>query len=75
MYAVGFPASRPWAANIQPDPVSEVTTSTLTFQTQFVQQGHSGGGLFNENWELVGLIKQDQPPMRSRSASRRSSTS
>ncbi len=27
-----------------------------------MQQGHSGGGLFNENWELVGLIKQDQPP-------------
>ena len=62
VYAVGFPASRQWAANIQPDRVSEVTTSNLTFQTQFVQQGHSGGGLFNENWELVGLIKQDQPP-------------
>ena len=40
----------------------QISSSTLTFQTQFVQQGHSGGGLFNENWELVGLIKQDQPP-------------
>jgi tetratricopeptide (TPR) repeat protein len=62
VFAVGFPGSRQWEANLQPDPVSAVTTSTLTFQTQFVQQGHSGGGLFNENWELVGLIKQDQPP-------------
>ncbi len=62
VYAVGFPGSRPWAANIKSDPVSEVTTSNLKFQTQFVQQGHSGGGLFNENWELIGLIKQDQPP-------------
>ena len=51
-----------WAGNIQPDPVEEVRSIDLTFQTQFVQQGHSGGGLFNENWELVGLIKQDQPP-------------
>lgn len=62
VFAVGFPGSRQWEANLQPDPVSTVTTSTLTFQTQFVQQGHSGGGLFNKNWELVGLIKQDQPP-------------
>jgi tetratricopeptide (TPR) repeat protein len=62
VFAVGFPASRQWDANLQPDPVSQVTAATVTFQTQFVQQGHSGGGLFNENWELVGLIKQDQPP-------------
>ena len=52
----------PWQGNMKPEPVSELTTSTLTFQTQFVQQGHSGGGLFNENWELVGMVKQDQPP-------------
>jgi regulator of sirC expression with transglutaminase-like and TPR domain len=62
VYALGCPGSRQWEGNIQPDPISAVTTSTLTFQTQVVQQGHSGGGLFNDKWELIGVIKQDQPP-------------
>ena len=45
-----------------PDAIARVDTSTIEFQTNFVQQGHSGGALVNGNWEIVGLIKQDQQP-------------
>jgi tetratricopeptide (TPR) repeat protein len=62
VYAVGFPVSRPWESNVTPDAIARVDTTTIEFQTSFVQQGHSGGALVNGNWEIIGLIKQDQQP-------------
>lgn len=31
-------------------------------ESEFVAPGTSGGGLFNENRELVGMVRKDNPP-------------
>jgi outer membrane protein assembly factor BamB len=62
VYTVGYPAGQPWFPRVTPDIVAEATTETVAFETNYLQQGHSGGALVSRDWQIVGLIKQDQPP-------------
>lgn len=62
VYHVGFPLGRPWKVNVKPDWVSEKGRGLIKFESNSIGAGNSGGGLFNARWELVGMIKADQPP-------------
>ncbi len=62
VYAVGFPNGRPWYSGVKPDAISDVRLGRLRFESMFLAQGHSGGALVNDRWELVGMIRSDQPP-------------
>src|SRR5712692_9773567 len=45
-----------------PDKVDRVIGDRIVFESNFIREGHSGGGLFTAEWELVGMILADQPP-------------
>lgn len=62
VYHVGCPNGIPWRANVNPDRISEKVGELIKFESNFIAKGHSGGGLFNNRWELVGMIRADQPP-------------
>lgn len=62
VYPVGYPNGAPWAIPIVPDRVAQVVGQQITFQSAFISSGHSGGALLNEDGELIGMIRADQPP-------------
>ena len=45
-----------------PDRVSKVRGDTIAFESNFVVRGFSGGPLFNNSWQLLGLMLSDDPP-------------
>jgi alpha-tubulin suppressor-like RCC1 family protein len=62
VYMVGRRANQ-FSVNVKPDRVSMVRDDTLVkFETNFIVPGFSGGPLFNENWQLLGLIVRDNVP-------------
>jgi hypothetical protein len=63
VYPVGCPAGECWGIG-QPDKVllGGSNAQRILFTTFFVAPGHSGGALFNEWWEVVGMVtKLGQP--------------
>jgi hypothetical protein len=48
--------------NVTPDKVADKIGDTISFESGFIGPGHSGGALLNERWEVVGMIKADEPP-------------
>jgi hypothetical protein len=61
-YHVGFPRMRPWYVNTTPDTISRISTESIFFESNTVDKGDSGGTLLNNAGELVGMIKEYQPP-------------
>jgi S1-C subfamily serine protease len=45
---------------VDPAPVSQVSTELIKFQSAFLVPGDSGGALFNEQWQIVGINQSDQ---------------
>lgn len=62
VYHVGNPNGVEWRSNVRPDAVSRVGGTEIRFESTFIAPGSSGGGLFDERWRLVGLVRADQPP-------------
>jgi S1-C subfamily serine protease len=62
VYALGYPRGRPWQVNATPEVFSEQRGDLLYFESSFIAGGSSGGGLFNRRWELLGMVRADQPP-------------
>ena len=62
VFMIGNPAGRRWQDQARAALVTQVAEDRLEFETTLAQQGHSGGGLFNGRWELVGMIIEDEPP-------------
>lgn len=56
---VGQPNGGEWRTNVTPAAVSRVSGSTLLFQSSNLSPGYSGGGLFDSDGALVGLVTQD----------------
>ena len=50
------------SVNATPDRVSKVRGDTIAFESNFVVRGFSGGPLFNNSWQLLGLMLSDDPP-------------
>lgn len=59
---VGCPQGRCWQAPRPADRVMWAGNIEILFQTVFVDEGSSGGALFNRWWEVVGLVTTDDPP-------------
>ena len=53
--AMGYPTGKPWFARPLLDVVSEATVESIRFDSPSMVKGYSGGGLFNDKWELVGI--------------------
>jgi Tol biopolymer transport system component len=66
LYHVGFSAGRPWRSNPTPGVFDERMGDHLIFDSKSIGPGDSGGGVFNERWELVGMVQADQQPSESR---------
>ncbi|MEK6373849.1 MAG: ankyrin repeat domain-containing protein [Acidobacteriota bacterium] len=63
VYPVGYPGGILWAMPLTPDHASQVSPSQISFESQFVRVGFSGGALLNERGEIVGMITADEPPL------------
>jgi hypothetical protein len=59
---VGCPPGNCWKAPTSPDGVLASSYDRVFFETSFVQEGSSGGGLFNEWDEVVGMVTRLSPP-------------
>ncbi len=59
---VGCPQGVCWEAPSSPDRILGIDLQGIIFQTNFIAPGSSGGALFNEWWEVVGLVTEEQPP-------------
>jgi formylglycine-generating enzyme required for sulfatase activity len=61
---IGNPqGENPWYATpFELDLFDRLEDSQLRFHTRLLMTGHSGGGLFTEDWYLVGILQTDQPP-------------
>jgi hypothetical protein len=64
VYPVGCPAGECWGVG-QPDKVlvAGPDQPRILFTTFFVSPGHSGGPLFNEWWEVVGMLTKHGQPL------------
>jgi hypothetical protein len=61
VYALGLPITQA-DEPLQADEFVEAAVSKLLFRSKTVREGYSGGALFNPNWQLVGMIRADDPP-------------
>ena len=59
---VGCPQHICWEAPAPADRVVGVDRLGILFQSYFVGPGSSGGALFNQWWEVVGMVTHDDPP-------------
>ena len=59
---VGNPNGTPWGVPVEPDKVSAIEGNEIVFQSAVISSGHSGGGLLDENGNLVGMTIADQAP-------------
>jgi alpha-tubulin suppressor-like RCC1 family protein len=50
------------SVNVTPDRVSSVSDRTIAIETNFIVKGFSGGALFGDRWQLLGMIVSDDPP-------------
>jgi S1-C subfamily serine protease len=62
VYAVGQPNGVRWRVSATPDRMSRKAADSIYFESSSVAPGHSGGGLLNGRWQLVGMIRGDQTP-------------
>ena len=62
VFPVGNPRGTSWGMPLTPDRLVAVAGPRVSFESQAILPGHSGGALFTERGELVGMITADQPP-------------
>jgi formylglycine-generating enzyme required for sulfatase activity len=55
VYPIGHPEGEDWDIPIEPAKIKKVIAEEIQFQPACFQ-GHSGGGLFNAQWQLVGMM-------------------
>ena len=55
VYPVGHPEGEGWDVPLTPSIVKKVIAEEISFEPSCFA-GHSGGGLFDVNWTLVGMI-------------------
>ena len=55
---VGCPERTCWEAPVSGDRVISASARRVRFESFFVSPGSSGGALFNQQWEVVGLVTE-----------------
>ena len=63
LYAMGNPEGQAWFSNVSPDRFRGVHNDLLEVESSTIRVGHSGGGLFNDGWLLVGMVSHVDPPV------------
>jgi hypothetical protein len=58
VYVIGNPHRHRWELPGRPDGIQSVG-NRIRFQSGFIRAGHSGGGLFDRSWNLVGMVIVD----------------
>lgn len=61
VYPVGYPDAL-WGMPVKPDLVSQVIADQISFQSEFIAKGHSGGALLTEQGDLAGMLRAEYPP-------------
>ncbi|MCK9684580.1 S1 family peptidase [Scleromatobacter humisilvae] len=56
VYPVGYPGGLGWGMPLRPDLFDRRESDRILFQSDYVHEGHSGGGLFTADGHLVGMI-------------------
>jgi Trypsin-like peptidase domain len=59
VFAIGYKDGEPWNI-LSLSEFSELELDTIVFATASIDVGASGGGLYNENWELIGMVTDTQ---------------
>jgi Trypsin-like peptidase domain len=59
---MGCPNGNCWGVPAPPDRMVGIVGRDLVFQSFFVGPGSSGGALFNQYWEVVGVVTGEEPP-------------
>jgi formylglycine-generating enzyme required for sulfatase activity len=54
-YAIGQPA-KDWGVTYSPGPVSDVGATRLEVQSSYIQHGHSGGALIDQQGRIIGIV-------------------
>lgn len=58
VYVVGFGGGLPWNHNVVPVPIHKASVANLVIDTNSQLPGQSGGGVFTQDWTLIGMIYQ-----------------
>jgi osmotically-inducible protein OsmY len=62
LFAVGNPLGTAWGDNLTPYLFRKSDGDQFAFEALSIQVGHSGGGVFDRGWRLVGMVVRDEPP-------------
>ena len=57
-YAIGQPGGEQWGVTYQPGSISDVGSVWLKVQSVYVENGHSGGALIDQQGRIIGMVKQ-----------------
>jgi hypothetical protein len=60
--AIGNPLGSAWHVNLSPFKYRKTDGDRFSFEAPLVQKGHSGGGVFDPGWRLIGMLIRDEPP-------------
>lgn len=61
VYAIGNPNGEKWRMPT-PDRLYSIASGQLQFQSAFIASGSSGGALLNDDADIVGMVRRDEPP-------------
>jgi alpha-tubulin suppressor-like RCC1 family protein len=62
VFLIGHPNGLAWRMNTVPERFTERREQSLNFESNLLAKGHSGGALLNEDSDVIGMLKSDQPP-------------
>jgi hypothetical protein len=62
VYPMGCPQGICWGVPVSADRLVVIDRQGIAFQSVFVKSGSSGGAVFNQWWEVIGLVTEDEPP-------------
>ena len=61
-HTLGYPSGRQWDMPVSPDQIATAAGGSIQFESAFLYPGNSGGALLNGKYELIGLVRKDEPP-------------
>src|SRR4029077_6254859 len=62
VFPVGYPNGVSWAMAMTPDRLSQVLPTEVSFESQTIRVGYSGGVLLDDGGAILGMITADEPP-------------